>query len=125
MQCALGDHPVPAHDAELYHEITAWVSGPKKDGGVLRLQTGRVACQPCITAVRDGQDPTQMDLFSIVPALPKIDKNHPNYRAGWKCGFYGTASPESFSTAEWKIGYAAGEAMRDYLDGFFFWEPRS
>ena len=119
--CCFGDHPADPDDPETYVEITAWVSGPKKDGGVLRTQTGRRACKKCISAMRAGFPPGEDDLFTITPVHPAPDTSDPRYRVGWKHGYLDVGpDPDLVRCSEYLVGRAAGEAVRHHLDGFFF-----
>lgn len=62
-QCAFCDGPVNPHDVGVFHEIRAWVSGPKSDGAVLRENTGRHAHYACVEKAKKGVAPDQPELF--------------------------------------------------------------
>jgi hypothetical protein len=120
--CQFGDHFVDTNSHETYHEITAWVNGPKKDGGVLRRQTSRMACKPCIDAMRAGHAPGQGDLFTLVSKEQGVNKSTATYRQGWKHGFLGHHDPDLASNHEYAVGKLAGQEMSGHLDGYFFFE---
>lgn len=64
MQCKLCDKEITEEQRpDAYEEITAWVSGPKKDGAVLRTHTGNNAHAECIQAEMAGVTPGQASLF--------------------------------------------------------------
>lgn len=56
-------NPVNRWDQSTEHEVTVWVSGPKKDGAKLRRETGRVAHKGCVHKAMQGQAPDQTELF--------------------------------------------------------------
>jgi hypothetical protein len=49
---------------ENYRQVTVWVNGPKRDGAVLREETGAVAHKHCVDLMKAGQSPDQTELFS-------------------------------------------------------------
>lgn len=74
-ECALGcGKPVNPHDLQTWHEITAWVGGPKKDHSRLRDYTGRVAHNHCVGKLQQGQAVDQPDLFAKAKRVPKKDR---------------------------------------------------
>lgn len=74
-ECALGcGKPVNPHDLQTWHEITAWVGGPKKDHSRLRTYTGRVAHNHCVGKLQQGQAVDQPDLFAKTPRVKKADR---------------------------------------------------
>ncbi len=68
--------------------------------------------------VQQAHDKT---LFRMLPAAP-LDKSHPDYLAGWKAGFKGLPITDTQRSSEWFVGQEAGDKLRDYLDGYFFWD---
>lgn len=123
MKCFFGDHYVDPNAPDTFTQITAWVSGPKKNGATLSEETGNVACGKCIGARRLGQDPTQDDLFSKPEPEPEFDIWSPMYKSGWKAGFMNTGyRPEYSRNTNYLAGYGMGQQFKDFLDGFFFFE---
>jgi hypothetical protein len=68
-QCKLCGKDINPHDASSWKEITGFVGGPKKDSMVLRTDTGKFACGPCIHKAKVGQAPEQNSLFDNVPVV--------------------------------------------------------
>ena len=62
-QCKLCGKDINPHDAASWKEVTGFVGGPKKDSMVLRTDTGKFACTPCIHKAKVGQAPEQTSLF--------------------------------------------------------------
>ncbi len=62
-QCKLCGKDINPHDISSWKEVTGFVGGPKKDSMVLRTDTGRYACTPCIHKAKEGQAPDQESLF--------------------------------------------------------------
>lgn len=121
--CQFGDHFVDPNDPETFHQIEAWVSGPKKDGGVLRRQTGRVACKDCINAFRAGHAPGEGDLFTLIPKEVGVNMTTPAYALGWKHGFLGHGQdPDLTRNHEYAVGFVSGRELSGHLDGYFFFE---
>lgn len=89
--CAFCPRPVDLHDLSTQHQITGWVSGPKKDGLTLRNYTGKVAHRACIQMQVDGVAPDQLELFteenapSLVdrPPWESLGRVRENPRRGW------------------------------------------
>lgn len=46
----------------VYRQVTSWVHGPKLQGPVLRMQTGKLAHKPCIEKLINGQAPDQQSI---------------------------------------------------------------
>lgn len=64
VKCVRGcGRDINPHDISTWKEVTGFVGGPKKDSMVLRADTGRYACTPCIHKERAGQAPDQDSLF--------------------------------------------------------------
>lgn len=63
MKCHFCKEYVDPEDDETYREVTSWVHGPKRDGGILREQTGRMAHAECVHKIRVGVAPETEPLF--------------------------------------------------------------
>lgn len=46
----------------VYRQVTSWVHGPKLQGPVLRMQTGKLAHKACIEKLINGQAPDQQSI---------------------------------------------------------------
>ncbi len=66
-QCRFCNRDINPHDISSWKEVTGYVGGPKKDSMVLRTDTGRHACTPCIHKLKEGQAPDQESMFDTAP----------------------------------------------------------
>ena len=122
MRCYFGDHLADPDAPDTHFMVTAWVSGPKRDGATLRENTEHVACGKCIAVRKMGQDPTQDNLFDE-PKKLEFDQTSQMYSEGWVAGFHGWGyNPGYGQFADYVAGYGAGQQMKDHLDGYFFFE---
>lgn len=69
-KCCLCLRDINPHDLSSWKEVTGFVGGPKKDSMVLRTDTGRYACTPCIHKAKEGQAPDQPSLLDEPIELP-------------------------------------------------------
>lgn len=77
-RCAFCGNEVDASLADNYTQVSVWVNGPKRDGAVLREETGKHAHKHCVDLIKAGQSPDQTELFSEdwrdpVPTTARID----------------------------------------------------
>jgi len=69
VQCKLCGKDLNPHDIGTWKEVTGFVGGPKKDSMVLRTDTGKFACTPCVHKAKQGQAPDQDSLFDRVEPI--------------------------------------------------------
>lgn len=106
VKCVKGcGRDINPYDISTWKEVTGFVGGPKKDSMVLRSDTGRYACSPCIHREKAGQAPDQESLFD--------EDNHDElvYASGYKAGF--DSNPPASTTWSYLEGWYKGKADRE------------
>ena len=90
--CCKCGKPINPHDLSSWKEVTGFVGGPKKDSMVLRTDTGRYACTPCVHKEKTGQAPDQNSLFDPpeeVAETPsekyarEVEESNAGFDLGW------------------------------------------
>lgn len=100
--CLLGGEQIDLDSPDIFHEATTWSHGPGRSIIVSQQFTGKVACRSCVT---------------------QHDRTDPRYKNGWLDGFRGQDEVMlDIMSRQYQRGYRAGEELREYLDGYFFFE---
>lgn len=117
--CEYGNHSVDPNSPETYQLIRGWVNGASKTDGVMLRTYTSYACKTCVNALV-AMTESETSKFKILPVEPDVNKGHIDYKVGWLHGFRGIVPVRVLETREFRAGYLAGEQIREWLDGYFF-----
>lgn len=121
--CSFCGRRVSLDDPTTHSEVISWIRGPRKDSSVLRKYTGSHACGDCISRIRSGLSPKEVDFETALASEREVP--HPSDESiftdrsyDWSQGYRfaragNPTSPVLEENAEFMEGFQSGSADRE------------